>query len=180
VDSALHVAPDGREYLAAPPRGGVIITDRLRPCRLFTETPTLVARRLALGRHIGAVTPRVGYMFGDLTKGGEPATLEETVVLAGRQRNGVPRGLVPCARCGQWRGRCLDPNPELARLVVEVHCRCGNHNRCAACAGLLHETRLNANVYNETDGQVWHTPGFAGFSHACADKTPAHQSVEGA
>jgi hypothetical protein len=173
ADSALLVAPDGREHLAEPPRGGVIVADRLRPCRPFAETRTLVDRRLALARHIAAVTPRAGYMLGDLPKGGRPATFQETVLLAGRQRNGVPRGLTPCARCGRWRGRCLDPSPELARLVVEVHCRCGNDNRCAACRDLLHETRLNGNVYNEADGQVWHTPGFAGFGHACTAEPPA-------
>lgn len=172
ADSALYVAPDGPEYLAEPPRGGVIIADRLRPYRPFPETQTLVARRSALARHIEAVTPRASYMLGDVTKGGRPATLEETVLLAGRQPNGVPRGLIRCARCGEWRGRCLDPTPRFAGQVMDVHCRCANDNRCAACSGLLHERKLNANVYNEVDGQVWHTPGFSGFGHTCAGEAP--------
>jgi hypothetical protein len=171
ADSALHVAPDGREYLAEPPRGGIIVTGRLRPCRPFPETQTLVARRLALARHIEAVTPRTGYVLGDLTKGGRPATLEENVMLAGRQPNGIPRGLVRCARCGAWRGRCLDPSPTFAGQVMDVHCRCANDNRCAACGDLLHESKLNANTYNEADGQIWHTPGFSGLGHACARVT---------
>jgi hypothetical protein len=100
ADPALYVALDGREYFAEPPRGGVIVTGRLHPSRPFAETQALRARRSALARHIEAVTPRGGYVFGDLTKGGRPATLEETVLLAGRQPNGIPRGLILCARCG--------------------------------------------------------------------------------
>jgi hypothetical protein len=169
ANSALYVAPGGRENLAEPPRDGVIVAGRLRPCRPFPQTQALVARGLALRRYIQAVTPRTGYLFGDLTKGGRPATLEETVLLAGRQPNGVPRGLVRCARCGEWRGRCLDPGPEFAGQVMDVHCRCANDNRCAACGDLLHERKLNANTYNEADGHVWHTPGFAGLGHVCAE-----------
>lgn len=173
ADSAIFIAPGGREDRAEPPRGGIIVTDRLRPCRSFPATGTLTARRSALARHVAAVTPRSGYVVGDLTKGGRPATLEETVVLAGRQPNGVPRGLVRCGRCAEWRGRCLDPSPELAGQVMDVHCRCANDNRCAACGGLLHTRKLNANTYNEVDGQVWHTPGFSGLAHACAGQAAA-------
>jgi len=52
---------------------------------------------------------------------------------------------------------------------MDVHCRCANDNRCAACGDLLHERKLNANTYNEADGHVWHTPGFAGLGHVCAE-----------
>jgi hypothetical protein len=168
ADAALYIWPDGRESRAEPPQGGVIITNRLRPCRTFPETESLVARRLALDRFIEQHCPKTGYMFGDLTKGGRAATLEETVMLAGTQENGVPRGLAYCSDCGEWRGRCLDPSPKFAGQLMEVHCRCGNDNRCAGCGGLLHTRKLNANRYNEADGQVWHTPGFSGFPHVCA------------
>jgi hypothetical protein len=170
ADTAVYFTSDGREDRAEPPRGGVILAGRLRPCRPFSETETLVARSLALARHIQAVTPRAGYIHGDLTKGGRPATLEETVMLAGRRPNGVPRGLTRCARCAEWRGRCLDPSPRFAGQVMEVHCRCANDNRCAACGDLLYERKLNANTYDEVDGQVWHTPGFSGLGHLCADE----------
>src|SRR5262245_4387111 len=94
ADSALYLEPDGREpWRASPPTGGVIVTDRLRPCRTFPETESFVRRRLALKSFIEQVAVKTGYMFGDLTKGGRPATLEETVMLAGMQPNGVPRGL---------------------------------------------------------------------------------------
>jgi hypothetical protein len=167
ADSALYIGTDGRESRGEPPRGGVVVTGRLQPCRVFAEAPGLVARRLALDRFIEHTTPKTGYMFGDLTKGGRPATLEETVILAGRQANGVPRGLARCPQCSEWRGRCLDPSPQFAGHVMEVHCRCANDNRCAACGVLLHTRKLNANAYNEADGQIWHTPGFSAFGHVC-------------
>lgn len=168
TDSALYIAPDSRESRGTPLRGGVIVADRLRPCRTFPETQTLIARRLALERHIEEVTPHTGCMFGDLTKGGRPATLGETVMFAGMQPNSVPRGLVRCGRCGEWQGRCLDPSPQFVRHVMDVHCRCANDNRCAACGELLHERKLNANEYNEADGQIWYVPGFSAFNHRCA------------
>jgi len=168
ADSALYVAVDGGESLGRPPRGGLIVTGRLRLCRTFPETESLVARGLALDRFINQNGPKPGYMLGDLTKGGRLATLEEKVMLAGTQANGVPRGLARCARCGEWKGRCLGPNRESERQVMDVHCRCDNDNRCAACGELLHKRKLNANAYNEADGQIWHTPGFSGLSHVCA------------
>jgi hypothetical protein len=53
---------------------------------------------------------------------------------------------------------------------MDVHCYCANDNRCAGCGGLLYKRKLNANTYNEVDGQVWHTPGFSGLDHTCADE----------
>lgn len=107
-------------------------------------------------------------MFGDLTKGGRQATLEETVLLGGTQPNGVLRGLARCARCAEWQGRCLDPSPRFAGQVMEVHCPCANDNHCAACNALLNERKLNANYYDESDGQIWHVPAFSAFNHLCS------------
>jgi hypothetical protein len=179
ADAALYIEPDGsRQWSAWPPTGGLIVTGRLRACRTFPETRALAARRLALERFVKAVTPSRGYMLGDLTKGGRQATLEEAVLLAGTQPNGVPRGLVRCPDCGEWQGRCLDPSPQFAGQVMEVHCRCANDNRCAACGELLSERKLNANQYERSDGEIWHLPGFAAFDHAC-HSTGAHRPTSG-
>jgi len=78
ADAALYVAIDGRESRGEPPRGGVIVTDRLRLCQTFHVTQSLVARRLALGCFTKHTTPKTGYMFGDRAKGGRTATVEET------------------------------------------------------------------------------------------------------
>jgi hypothetical protein len=170
ADSALFIGADGCEHRSKAPRGGFVVIDRLQPCRSFTQTERLVARRLALDRFIAEGPPRTGYVLGDLTCGRRPATLDEMVMLAGTQADGVPRGLGRCSGCGEWRGHCLSPS--LADHVIEVHCRCANDNRCAACGRLLHTRKLNANEYSERDGRIWHTPGFSGLGHICASETP--------
>ena len=40
-----------------------------------------------------------------------PANIRKILALAGRQENGVPKGLTRCPVCGDWIGRCLWPNP---------------------------------------------------------------------
>jgi hypothetical protein len=166
--SALYIGPDEHEsWSDSPPTRGIILTDRLQPCRAFSRNHALTTRRLALERFAAETSPRHGYMFGDLTKGGRKPRLEEEVRLAGTQSNGVPRGLERCARCGEWQGRCLDPSPRFSGLVIDVYCRCANDNRCAACGGLLHHRKLNANYYDETGGHIWHVPGFTAFGHTC-------------
>ena len=144
-----------------------MLTGQLKPARVFPETENLAARRRALACFIDAMTPRGGCMFGDLTKGGRPATADEAVMLEGTQPNGVPRGLARCASCAEWRGRCLDPSPHFAGQVMDVYCRCGNDSRCAACQGPLNERKVNANYFDETDGHIWHVPGFSALSHVC-------------
>jgi hypothetical protein len=168
LDDALYLAPDGTERSSAtPPEGGIIVTDRFEPCRPFLQTPALRARRAALDAFIDRVTPRAGGMLGDISKGGRPATFEESVALSGLQPTGIPRGLTRCSRCREWRGCCIDPSPEFARQLMEVHCRCENDNRCAACGDTLHAHKLNANFYSDGDGGIWHVPGFSAFGHRC-------------
>ncbi len=93
------------------PRGGILITDRLLP-----RAPIPVSAELAERRHwlqaFLETGPRSGYLFGDLTKGGRPATPEEQVRLAGRSPSGVPNGLARCHTCGEWWGECLDPSEQ--------------------------------------------------------------------
>jgi hypothetical protein len=50
---------------------------------------------------------------------------------------------------------------------MTVHCVCDNDNRCAGCRQLLWDRKLNANFFNETDGQIWHVPGFCALYHQC-------------
>ncbi len=149
-----------------PPTGGVIVTDRLQPSEAFDRTPDLSARRARLERFTKARNPG-GHLHGDLTKGGRPATPEERNRLAGNRSNGIPGGLERCPQCRDWRGQCLDPSPNFAGMVMQVYCRCENDNRCARCELPLAERRLNANYYRESDGQIWHVPGFVGLSHCC-------------
>ncbi len=149
-----------------PPTGGVIVTDRLQPCEAFDRTPDLSARHTRLTRFSEARKVG-GYLHGDLNKGGRTATREECHRLAGVDADGVPNGLEQCGFCGDRHGKCLDPSPNFTTWLVQVHCRCENHNRCARCGLALAERRLNANYYRESDGHIWHTPGFCGLSHLC-------------
>jgi len=109
--------------------------------------------------------PGTKFILGDITKGGRLPTLEEEKGLAGTHADGVPRGLLPCPVCGEWRGDCFDtPYQE---LVVTVCCVCQNVNRCARCRELIYERKLNANYFELADRTIWHVPGFSGLHHRC-------------
>lgn len=163
----VYYRPDGiRDLSHCPPRGGNIMSGALKSCFNPLQDPNLACREMALAdfkkTHCGK-----GYICGDLSKGGKPATPEELLNLRGRQANGAPIGLTKCPNCGDWRGQCLDPAPEFEGLIMEVHCFCDNRNRCAACGELLAERKLNGNNYEPTDDGIWHWPGFKAFSHRC-------------
>jgi len=168
---ALYLYPDGSEIRSSvAPIGGVLVHDRLRHCKTFPEDRELRKRKELLERHIESLK-QSGYLLGDLTKGGRKPTAREARNLRGTQANGVPKGLVRCPRCGEWRGRCLDSIPDLGESIVQVSCLCQNDNRCAGCGAFLYERKLNGNYYNPKDGKVWHVPGFSGLGHFC--KCPA-------
>jgi hypothetical protein len=158
-----------------PPRGGIIFTGGLAPVlRGDAASQDLRLRTQRLATLIDGLPD--GGVFGDLTKGGRPATADDLARLGGLQSDGTPKGLHRCGVCGDWAGTCLDPSEVFAGQVMTVHCRCDNHNRCARCGGLLHERRLNANYYNPQNRSIWHVPGFVAFGHRC--QRPRHDSHE--
>jgi hypothetical protein len=106
-------------------------------------------------------------LFGDINKGGRTATEDELRRLAGFQNNGVLKGLVLCPFCSEWKGRCVDPNPRLKNLLVQVRCLCENDNFCAWCHEYLYDRKLNCNYYNASKGDVIHVPGFSALTHRC-------------
>jgi len=168
-DRGLYIGATGQERVdTMPPMGGVPIAGRLRPPTTWPSTPELRDRQQRLQRFVEARAPKTGHMLGDLTKGARDATADEVARLAGAGAGNIPRGLERCPTCGDWRGECLDPSPTFFCKLVPVHCRCDNHNRCAACGEHLYERRLNANHYNPSDRQIWHVPGFSGLAHRCA------------
>lgn len=143
------------------------VTDKLLPSYEFPESDELRSRRESLSSFINA-RRNEGCLYGDLRKGGRPATPEELSMLAGKSNCGVPAGLAYCEKCGGWTGECLDPNPLFENLIMVVHCRCENDNLCARCGQPLYDYKLNANYFGG-DGQIWHVPGFCCLSHSCAD-----------
>ncbi|HUU35307.1 MAG TPA: hypothetical protein VMW48_14680 [Vicinamibacterales bacterium] len=166
-DHACHFDADGDLHVnAEPPRGGAIVTGKLVAVMPCDDSSNELRARQA---HLAAVVAQGahGYLFGDLTWGGRPATTKELMRLRRAQRDGTPRRLRRCAQCGDWKGTCLHPSERYAGRVLTVHCVCDNHNRCAGCGELLFERRLNANYYEPKDRQIWHVPGFCGFRHRC-------------
>ncbi|MFH2074526.1 MAG: hypothetical protein ABIJ57_04140 [Pseudomonadota bacterium] len=114
-------------------------------------------------------TTKTRILMGDLTKGGRKATQKDLISLQGVQKNGLPKGLVTCPTCRDYRGECLDPNPMMGGLIVRVSCYCDNDALCAYCGGKLNNRKPNSNHYESKDGKIWHTPGFSGLSHRCPD-----------
>lgn len=159
--------------------GGLLLPRHLRFVRTL-DTPDVRRREQELDAL--RETQPTGYVTGDLTKGArEPGDLELTR-LAGSGPDGIRRGMSRCPDCSGLRGECLDPRPYTGVFcVVRVHCRCENHNRCAACGERLHEWRLDANYYDEAADIVWHVPGFCGLSHAkrCAGRPRPRPGVGG-
>ena len=154
----------------APDWGGIPITGRLKLAKEWPNTEDVQARRPRLARFIEAQTPKGNRVVtADSAKGGREANAEDVARLAGAGPDDAPRGLERCATCGEWRGQCLDPSPELFLRVMTVYCRCANDNRCAACGLLLYKRKLNANYYDPRDGKVWHVPGIDGLGHECPD-----------
>ncbi len=143
---------DGLCQTRQPPAGGVIVTDRLQPCEAFELTADLLARRARLARFAEGRSPG-GFLLGDRTKGGRPATPEERDRLAGSGPNGVPRGLERCRECSEWRGQCLDPSAKFAGMVMEVHCRCAE-----PCDAFCVVNMLLCPLFPSTD-PFWLTPG---------------------
>ena len=166
-DRALYIN-DGHDRLrSTPPRGGILITGRLRAVTHWVDTAELEARQRRLASFIDQHSPKSGYMLGDLTKGGREASADDVMRLAGVGPEGLPRGLECCSGCDEWRGICLDQSAEFFCMVMTVHCRCQTDNRCAACGQQLYHRKLNANYYDPRDGKIWHVPGFSGLSHQC-------------
>jgi hypothetical protein len=111
-----YYTPDGRESRESSiPRGGFIVSGKLQLCVKLEQDDNLLARQRRLfiyEAERNGTNP--GYLFGDLTKGGRDATVDEQLRLGGRAQNGVPRGLSRCANCGERAGECLDPSHSCA------------------------------------------------------------------
>ena len=171
ADRAAFFSADGSTSgFVAAPRGGILVPDRLEPVVEIEPSDQLRARRGDLAAWMACNQVKEGSIQGNRAGSGREATPDECRRLRGRNADGLPIGLTTCPKCREVRGECLDTNPNFPRLVIPVHCRCDNENRCARCGKKLYDSKLNGNSYNADDGQIWHTPGFCGFRHRCADR----------
>jgi hypothetical protein len=148
------------------PRPRSTVFGKLVPQEVIPEEREILIRYMTLSLHADSLHGDGPALYvGDLTKGGRPACDAEIDQLSGCQPNGVPKGLRQCAICQGWYGMCLDTT--VPRLLVNVHCRCQNENRCARCGQLLYGFKLNSNYFSESDSGIWHVPGFAAIKHRC-------------
>lgn len=150
---------------------GQPVTDRLATPERFDDTAELIDRRARLERY-SAAHRGTGYLVGDGLEGGRPATPADIDRLAGLGSNGLPPGLTRCPACEHFAGEFLATNGEgngdTTPRVIDVHCRCANHNRCAACGEPLADPRLSAYRWSEPDRDVRYLAAYAGLSHKCA------------
>lgn len=164
---ALYLS-DGESVWDVAPRCTDPVAGRLRPVEAFRLTPELHARAVRLGDFVQR--PRGTGFFVDRPRG-RRATAADRLRLRGTGAHGVPRGLGQCPVCRAWRGEALLVGQRA--IVVDVFCRCENHNRCARCLGHLHECRLDGCRYDEESGEVVHMPAFLALKHVCADQRQA-------
>lgn len=163
----IYVGEDCRvDLMDSPPYSSFAACERIAPAFAVELDKEFLERAGKLRCYVES-TRRQGFLMGDLTKGGRPATKEELAKLAGKSREGVPLGLCRCPKCKEWAGECIDPSPQFANQFMKVYCRCQNDNRCARCGGLFDEHKLNSNYFEKSDGQIWHVPAFCVFSHIC-------------
>lgn len=165
---AIYIDRAGKESESSlPPRGGIVLSGRLKPSPGVERSPWWKERSRRLRTYVERQSsPGEGrYLLGDLTKDGRAASGEERRALQGTTENGILRGLCRCPTCGEWRGHCLDDiDPE---SIVTVSCLCENTHRCAACHGPLATRKLNANYFSVAEGKIYYVPGFAACSHRC-------------
>jgi len=174
---AVYLYVNGAKSRAEHVPWGLPVTDRLRLAEQLPETAEFTERRARLAAFDKTYRGK-GYIVGDGLEGGRPAGPEDLERLADPGADAVPPGLRRCPTCGRLAGDYLalkgegnrDPSPR----VIEVHCHCTNHNRCAHCGEPLADSRLSAYSYDETERKVWYLAAYSAFSHRCPQKA-AHR-----
>jgi hypothetical protein len=168
-EAGFFIRPDGSEYASSDiPSAPFVEIEKLVASEPFPDTDELAVHQEMLRRFAQQLNSSHGsennFVVGDPGKGGRSLEPGEEASLQGVQENGVPMGLSRCPTCGEFIGECIAPQSD---LVVPVHCRCQNDNLCAGCLTPLHERKLNANFYSESDNCIWHVPGYVAFHHQC-------------
>ena len=168
-NSCFFYQPDGTETESDyVPRRGIVACGVLKSAEDFPMTSEIVERLRSLEAFAKSVSGQE-YAFGDLTKGGREPSKFDAESLPGSQPNGIPLGLTRCGGCGDWRGKCLDPDPLVPGLLIRIHCLCENMNLCAHCLHRLCDRKVDASYYSEQDGKIWYIPGSCALRHRCVE-----------
>ena len=150
---------------------GIPVTDRLVVAGPIRGSAEQTRRRETLRAHVDR-HPASGYIVGDGLEGGRLATDADVVRLSAKRSDGLPPGLRRCPACAQARGEFLalrgEGNLDRRPRVVDVHCSCTNHNRCAGCGEPLAERRLSAYFWDEERSGVTYVAAYVGLGHECA------------
>ena len=153
------------------PYASLTLTGLLRPTPVRHEQPRPDGRAELLAQFIETAgfpaLKALEFRLGGSLKHGREASPDELKALSGRGSAGAPFGLFPCETCGEYRGTCLDPAPNLKGLVVQVICRCVNETRCAACGEPFCERQVESNLYDPEDDSIWHLSALSALEHRC-------------
>ncbi len=171
LEEGVYLALDGREWTASLSVWGVPLAGQLHLPVPLPPSEELNRRVRALAAFIEREGSTDGCLVGDGLEGGRRATPAEVARLAVRDPEARPPGLVRCADCGWLRGEWLatqgEGNGDRTPRVVEIHCRCQNHNRCARCGGPLAASRLSAYRYDEAQRRPLYLAAYAALGHRC-------------
>ncbi len=167
---AVFVTPDGATRAATFVPTGIAVTDRLVVAGPIPDTAEQATRRAVLRAYIDRQKNR-GYLVGDGLEGGRVAEPSEIARLSGPRVDGLPPGLRRCPACDQPRGEDLVlhvlPDLDGPPVVVDVACRCDNHNGCAGCGEPLADHRLSAYAWHAERVEVLYVAAYCGLSHEC-------------
>lgn len=158
-NEVLQVKLDGTVALSDMIPVGLPVPERLPLAEAIPETEEIAARRTALLAYAKELTKNSGYLVGDGLEGGRPATA------------GDATRLTVCVACGLAAGEYLadrgQGNGDPAPRIVQVHCACENHNRCAACGTHLAMRRLSSYGYDSAKRDVVYYAAYLAFGHRC-------------
>lgn len=168
---AVFFAADGGAVETAIIPTGIAVVERLALAEPVPETEEVAVRRGRLKDYAKRSNPG-GYLVGDGLEGGRPATPEDIDRLSRQDARATPKGLSQCTTCRSFTGDYLavhgEGNGDLTPRVIEIHCRCQNHNRCAGCGQTLADWRLSAYYYDEAAARsVLYVAAYLAFDHRC-------------
>jgi len=68
---------------------------------------------------------------------------------------------------GEYLALRGEGNGDRTPRVIEIHCRCDNHNRCARCGNALARYRLSAYYWDDVEDKPMYVAAYAAFNHRC-------------
>ena len=165
---AVYLIPGEEPYESTYIPTGIPVIDQLVLAEEFPVTPELAGRLEAL-RAFNDRGRGTGYLVGDGLEGGRLATASDIARLTASGDAGLPPGLRTCTACGRAHGEYLASRGEgtgdRRPRVIDVLCRCANHNRCAGCGEPLAADRLSAWAWE--GASVRYLAAYAGLGHRC-------------